>query len=161
MLKPVNNALTSYIKLYNYGMLNSNEPIKVPHLQKLANQLMLNGALVIELVSNSFSESKKNFCRLIKWGVPKIYSSTKFCKLSQLFRSAKLLMLKSDFRKKGVYSKTVTKTLYRNKFLVSKYIFKLTYHCEASRWSEICCARDIRKKPLDRLLLLLILKSSY
>ena len=70
-------------------------------------------------------------------------------------------MLKSDFRKKGVYSKTVTKTLYRNKFLVSKYIFKLTYHCEASRWSEICCARDIRKKPLDRLLLLLILKSSY
>ena len=27
-------------------MLNSNEPIKVAHLQKLANQLMLNGALV-------------------------------------------------------------------------------------------------------------------
>ena len=27
-------------------MLNSNEPIKVAHLQKLANQSMLNGALV-------------------------------------------------------------------------------------------------------------------
>ena len=26
-------------------MLNSNEPIKVAHLQKLANQSMLNGAL--------------------------------------------------------------------------------------------------------------------
>ena len=26
-------------------MLNSNEPIKVVHLQKLANQSMLNGAL--------------------------------------------------------------------------------------------------------------------
>ena len=41
-------------------MLNSNEPIKVTHLQKLANQLVLNGALVIELVNNSFTESKKN-----------------------------------------------------------------------------------------------------
>ena len=42
-------------------MLNSKEPIKVAHLQKLANQSMLNGALVIEMVNNSFSESKKNF----------------------------------------------------------------------------------------------------
>ena len=46
-------------------MLNSNEPIKVVHLQKLANQSMLNGALVIEL---AFSESKKNFGRLKKRG---------------------------------------------------------------------------------------------
>ena len=29
------------------------------HLQKLANQSMLNDALVIEIVSSSFSESKK------------------------------------------------------------------------------------------------------
>ena len=42
-------------------MLISNEPIKVADLQKVANQLMLNGALVISL-----SESKKNFGRLIK-----------------------------------------------------------------------------------------------
>ena len=35
-------------------MLNSNEPIKVAHLEKLANQSMLNGALVED---NSFSES--------------------------------------------------------------------------------------------------------
>ena len=48
LLKAVNNALTSYIKLCNYVMLNSNEPIKVAHLQKLANQSVLNGALVIE-----------------------------------------------------------------------------------------------------------------
>ena len=39
-------------------MFNSNEAIKVAHLQKLANQSMLNGALVIEMVYNSFSESK-------------------------------------------------------------------------------------------------------
>ena len=38
-------------------MLNSTEPIKVAHLQKLANQSMLNGALVIEMVNNFFSES--------------------------------------------------------------------------------------------------------
>ena len=42
-------------------ILNSSEPIKVDHLQKLANQLMLSGVLVIEMVNNSFSESKKNF----------------------------------------------------------------------------------------------------
>ena len=47
-------------------MFNSNEPIKVAHLQKLANQSLLNGALVMEMVNNSFSESKKNFGRLIK-----------------------------------------------------------------------------------------------
>ena len=67
-------------------------------------------------------------------------------------------MLNSDFRKKGVCSKSVTKTLYGNEFLVSKYIFKLVYYCEGSRWLEICCAWDIAKKSLNRLLLLLILK---
>ena len=36
-------------------MLNSNEPIKVAHLQKLTNQSMLNDALVIEMVKNSLS----------------------------------------------------------------------------------------------------------
>ena len=47
-------------------MFSSNEPIKVAHLQKLANQSVLNGALVMEIVNNSFSKSKKNFSRLIK-----------------------------------------------------------------------------------------------
>ena len=48
--------------------LISNEPIKVAHLQKLANQLMLNGTCVIEMVNNSFREIKKTFGRLIKRG---------------------------------------------------------------------------------------------
>ena len=39
---------------YFMFMLNLIEPIKVAHLQKLANQSMLNGALV---KNNSFSES--------------------------------------------------------------------------------------------------------
>ena len=47
-------------------MFNSNEPTKVVDLQKLSNQSLLNGALVMEIVNNSFSESKKNFSRLIK-----------------------------------------------------------------------------------------------
>ena len=47
-------------------MFNSNKPINVAHLQKLANQSLLNGALGMEMVNNSFSESKKNFDRFIK-----------------------------------------------------------------------------------------------
>ena len=70
-------------------------------------------------------------------------------------------MLKSDFRRKGVYSKPVTKTLHGNKFLINEYVFELVYHCKGSRRSEICCTTDIAKKSLNRLLLLLILKSSY
>ena len=60
--------------------LNSSEPIKVAHLQILANQSVLKGALVIEKwLNNSFSESKKNFCRLIKLRTPKVCISTRFC----------------------------------------------------------------------------------
>ena len=43
-------------------MLISNKPIKVAHLQKLANQPMVNGALGND--NNSFSESNKN---LVIW----------------------------------------------------------------------------------------------
>ena len=49
-------------------MFKTNQSIKVIHLQKLPNQSILNGTLVIEIVSNSFSESKKNFGILIKLG---------------------------------------------------------------------------------------------
>ena len=48
-------------------MLNSNEPIKVAYLQKLVNQSLLNDALVIEMVNNSFSEKQRKG-RLIKGG---------------------------------------------------------------------------------------------
>ena len=59
---------------------------------------------------------------------------------------------KFDIRKKEVCSKSVIKTFYGSKFLVSEYIFKLVYHYVGSRWSEICCARDISKKSLNTLL---------
>ena len=49
-------------------MLNSNKPVKVAYLQKLTNQSMLNGALALEMVNNSFRESKKNFGHLRKRG---------------------------------------------------------------------------------------------
>ena len=48
IVEAVNNALTSYIRLCNSVMLSPNEPIKLTHLQKLANQSVLNGAFVIE-----------------------------------------------------------------------------------------------------------------
>ena len=42
-------------------MFNSIESTEVAHFQKLTNQSMLNGALVLEMINNFFSESKKNF----------------------------------------------------------------------------------------------------
>ena len=44
-------------------MFKTNQPIKVIHLQKLANQSILNGPFVIEIVCNFFSESKKDFIK--------------------------------------------------------------------------------------------------
>ena len=44
-------------------MFKTNESIKVAHLQKLANQSLLNGAVVMEMVNNSFSESKKSLTK--------------------------------------------------------------------------------------------------
>ena len=54
--------------------------------------------------------------------------------------AGKLVANSAVFRKKGAYSKSVTKTLYQNKFSVSECIFKLVCHCESCRWLEICCA---------------------
>ena len=70
-------------------------------------------------------------------------------------------MFRSDLKKKGVCSKSVTKMLYRNKFLVSECILKLVCHCESCRLLEIGFVRDITETSLNRLLLFLILKSSH
>ena len=47
-------------------MVISNEPIKIAHLQKLADQSMVTGTILIEMINDSFSERKKNFGRLMK-----------------------------------------------------------------------------------------------
>ena len=61
---------------YNWSLLKTVNVLyvyaKVKRLQKLANQSLLNGTLVMEMVNNSFSVSKKNIGRLIKW--KKFYS---------------------------------------------------------------------------------------
>ena len=49
-------------------MLHSNEPVKFAHFQKLVNQSIMNAVLVIEMVNNFFSDSKKNVGCLIKGG---------------------------------------------------------------------------------------------
>ena len=69
-------------------MFKTNEPVKVTHLQKLANQSTLNGVLVIEIICNSFNENKKNFSRKARnaviekrkkrYGQRKLYISTRF-----------------------------------------------------------------------------------
>ena len=53
--------------------LNSNEPIRVAHIQKLANQSMLNGALLTAKVKNVQKEISKRDM------VSEKYISTRFC----------------------------------------------------------------------------------
>ena len=90
---------------------------------------MLNSALVIKMLQNSSSERKKNFGPLIKRGT----ISSKERDMS----SEKYILL--DFTK-YLSCKSVTKTLYQNKFLVNECIFKLVGHCESCRLSEISYA---------------------
>ena len=70
-------------------MFKINEPIKVIHLQKLANQSMLNDALVIEVVSSSFSESKKNMKNIFP------LEFIRYLSYSERQRTEKLLMFRS------------------------------------------------------------------
>ena len=54
--------------------------------------------------------------------------------------TAKLLMLRSNFKKYEVCSKSVTKTCSWNKFLVSECIFRLVCPCQSWLGPDICCA---------------------
>ena len=142
-MKAVNNVSTSYIKLC---CLNSNELIKIAHLKKLANESMLNGALVIEMVKNSFIESKKR--KNWDMGSEKyIYLNIEFIRKCK--RTGMLLIFGTDFSKLGVYSKSVTKTLYWT-FLVSEGISLSLSEMQVIRY--FLCLRDIGKKSLNRLL---------
>ena len=102
-----------------------------------------------------FFKSKKNFCRLLSYERLKDVFPLDFGKYLRYLEVQK--NSKVDIRKKEV----CIKTFYGSKLFVSEFILKLVYHCEDSRWSEICSVRDIAKKSLNRLLLLLILKSSH
>ena len=109
-------------------ILISNEPIKVANLiRKLANQLLLNSALVIEMANNYFSEAIKRGTFYSKKYI--LLDFIKYLISPKRKRTAKLLMFRLYFRKKDVCSKSVTKTLYQNKFLVSECIFKLVSYC--------------------------------
>ena len=78
-------------------MLNSNQPVKVTDHQKLINQSILNGAVKIEIVSNSFNENEKSFDKARNVLIEKKrdmgdekYISTRFRYILHfLFRSAK------------------------------------------------------------------------
>ena len=60
-----------------------------------------------------------------------------YLSFSEVQKNSKLLMFRSDFRNKGLCSKSTTKMLYQNKFLVSDCIFKLVGYCESCRSSEV------------------------
>ena len=63
-MNAVNNVLKGYVYDFVMFMLISNKPIKVAHLQKLANQSMVNGVLVIEMRTILSVKAKKN---LVVW----------------------------------------------------------------------------------------------
>ena len=73
-------------------MLISNEPIKVAHLQNLTNQSMVNGALVIEMVTILLVKGREI---LFAWWSAEHgnmssekFISTRFSYISKLFRGA-------------------------------------------------------------------------
>ena len=86
---------------------------------------------VLKWLNNFFSESNKNFCRLISYERLKYAFPLDFDKYLSCFEVQK--NSKVDIRKEEVCSKSVKKTFYGSKFLVSEYIFKLVNHCEGSR----------------------------
>ena len=91
------------------------------------------------------------------------FISTRFRYIIQRCKkTGNLIMFRWYFSKYEICSKSFTKVLYGNMFLVSENIFKLVCHCASWKWSQICCphVRDIAEKSLNKLLLLFILKSS-
>ena len=98
------HSFNELISNYIVFMFKTNEPIKVIHLLKLASQSMLNGTLVIEIVSNSFSGNKKSFGRLMKlgtfslkkneiWAVKNIFplDFTKYLSYSEVEKNSKVV----------------------------------------------------------------------
>ena len=57
---------------------------------------------------------------------------TKYLSFSEVQKNRMVLTFGTDFSKLGVYSKSVTKSLYGT-FLVSEGIFKLVSYCEKCR----------------------------
>ena len=57
-MKPMKQAVSSILTSF---LLILNEGIKIFQLKKLANQFIFNDAFMVEMISNSFYESKNNF----------------------------------------------------------------------------------------------------
>ena len=103
---------------YNWSLLKANVQLKRTNQgcsPSKISQSLLNGALVMEVVNNSFSESK-NFGRLIKQN--------------------------GNLKSKGnlKYKNTLPLDFAQNNILVSECIFRLVCHCGNCWWSKIRCA---------------------
>ena len=147
IVETVNNVLTSYIKL-GYVCVN----IKTNHSRLL---ILISQSINVEWrtcdrYGKQFFQRKQEKLWLFYKARNILIKNrdmssekytpldfTKYLSFPEVKRTAKLLMFRSYFSKKGVCPKSVTKTLYRNKFLVSECIFRLVCHCESCRLSEI------------------------
>ena len=63
-------------------IFSSNEPIKVAHLQKLANQSLLNGALVMEIVGRTLA-CRPEGCNFLKKETVAQVFSCESCEISK------------------------------------------------------------------------------
>ena len=59
--KPMKSMKQAVSNISTGFLLISNKPIKIFQFKKLVNQSLFNGAFMIEMISNSFYESKNNF----------------------------------------------------------------------------------------------------
>ena len=74
-------------------MLNSNEPIKVVHFQKLANQTILNGALVVEMLNMGYE----------MWAVKNVFplDFAKYLSYSEVQKNRKAINVSIRFQQVG------------------------------------------------------------
>ena len=84
---------------------------------------MLNGALVIEIISNVFSKGNKNFGHLVVKNVFPL-DFIKYLSYSEVQEKSKVVNV--QIRSLRVFSKSFTETIYWNKFFVSECIFKFS-----------------------------------
>ena len=134
-------------------ILTWNGPIKVADLQKLASQLMLNDALMIEMVNNTFSESKKKL-----WSFDKARNVIIKTKI-EIVRAVKNVSTISQDRKGGglvlnlLWKCCIVASFWQvNAFKISLSLWELQV---IRNW---LCVRDITETSLNRFVTVAFLK---
>ena len=74
----------------------------------------------------------------------RLLSFLKYLNFSEAQKNGKLLMARSYFRRKEIGFKSVTKTLYRNKSLVSECTFKLVVTVRVADYQRLVVHKRYR-----------------